>query len=75
MLEPQQPAFAQYPSPPYQTMPSLMQGPRTFGLYQTGQTLSNQNAYQMAYSPQPQASYSVDYSSRIEDIARPSNGQ
>jgi hypothetical protein len=75
MLEPQQPAFAQYPYPPYQTMPSSMQGPQTFGPYQTGQILSNQNSYQMAYSPQLQAGYSVGYSSPIEDVVRPSNGQ
>ncbi len=70
----QQPTFAQYPSPPYQTMQSPMQGPHTLGPYQVGQVFNNQNAYQTTYSPQPQTGYSVEYSSRIEDIARGPNG-
>lgn len=71
----QQPSFAQYPSPPYQTMQSPVQGPQPFSPYQGEQVYPNQDAYQMTYSSQPQSGYTVGYSSRIEDVAHGQNGQ
>jgi len=68
----QQPSFEQYPSPPYQTMQpaSPMQGAQTFGPYQSGQPFNNPDTYQMTYAAQPQANYTMGYSSRIEDVAK-----
>jgi hypothetical protein len=73
----QPPSFAPYPSPPYQTMQpvSPTQPTQTFGPYQPGQIFNNQDEYQMAYSAQPQANYSMGYSSRTEDVARSPSGQ
>lgn len=73
----QQPSFAPYPSPPYQTMQpvSPMQGAQIFGPYQSGQPFNNPDVYQMTYAAQPQANYTMGYSSRIEDVARSPSGQ
>jgi len=71
----QQQPVAQHPAPPYQTMQSTIQGPQSFVPNRTGKMFDSQDAYQMTYSPQPQASNSVGCSSRIEDIARSPNKQ
>jgi hypothetical protein len=63
----------QQPALLYEDMQSTAQRPQPSGPSQTGELFNTQDVYQMTYSSQVQAGYSVGYSSRVEDIARSPN--